>query len=320
MVVTKLDRLARSLPDARAIADELIAGQVRLNLGGSVSDPTDPVGRLLFNVLAMVAEFESDLIRLRTREGAAGPGSVAGLPAGSGRSAARDHRPVERVADPPDVRPLSLEPAEHRGRPAIGAGPGKPSGNDVATCEAAARTRRALPGRPRPARRSDPAPRSLEPPRAPARALGCQPGPGGVRGPARRTRRRGSPGSNGPGSPGRPAPVSRTAPDVIGRDGPDQPAALLGIQPRLQGLGDQAATEQAHLPSPDPAGTVLVLLHTHAGCPFAPGPPSAGRSGRVPGPHPGPICPHIPNRLSSPGPVPTDGRYRGRSAGVVRDE
>ena len=32
-------------------------------------DPTDPVGRLLFNVLAMVAEFEADLIRLRTREG-----------------------------------------------------------------------------------------------------------------------------------------------------------------------------------------------------------------------------------------------------------
>ncbi len=32
-------------------------------------DPTDPVGRLLFNVLAMVAEFEGDLIRMRTREG-----------------------------------------------------------------------------------------------------------------------------------------------------------------------------------------------------------------------------------------------------------
>ena len=48
---------ARSLPDARAIADELTTGQVRLNLGGSVYDPTNPVGRLLFNVLAMVAEF-----------------------------------------------------------------------------------------------------------------------------------------------------------------------------------------------------------------------------------------------------------------------
>ena len=69
LVVTKLDRLARSLPDARAIADELTIRQVRLNLGRSVYDPTDPVGRLLFNVLAMVAEFESDLIRLRTREG-----------------------------------------------------------------------------------------------------------------------------------------------------------------------------------------------------------------------------------------------------------
>ena len=32
-------------------------------------DPDDPVGRLLFNVLAMIAEFESDLIRMRTREG-----------------------------------------------------------------------------------------------------------------------------------------------------------------------------------------------------------------------------------------------------------
>ena len=57
LVVTKLDRLARSLPDARAIADELTARQVRLNLGGSVYDPNDAVGRLLFNVLAMVAEF-----------------------------------------------------------------------------------------------------------------------------------------------------------------------------------------------------------------------------------------------------------------------
>jgi DNA invertase Pin-like site-specific DNA recombinase len=37
----------------------------------SVYDPTDPVGRLLFNVLGMVAEFEADLIRARTREGMA---------------------------------------------------------------------------------------------------------------------------------------------------------------------------------------------------------------------------------------------------------
>lgn len=71
LLVTKLDRLARSVPDARAIADELAAGSVALSLGGAVHDPTDPVGRLLFNALAMVAEFERDLISQRTREGMA---------------------------------------------------------------------------------------------------------------------------------------------------------------------------------------------------------------------------------------------------------
>lgn len=69
LVVAKLDRLARSLRDAKDIVDELTVKGVKLSIGGSVHDPTDPVGRLLFNVLAMVAEFESDLIRARTREG-----------------------------------------------------------------------------------------------------------------------------------------------------------------------------------------------------------------------------------------------------------
>lgn len=47
LVVTKLDRLARSLPDARTIADELTTRKINLSLGGSVYDPTDAVGRLL---------------------------------------------------------------------------------------------------------------------------------------------------------------------------------------------------------------------------------------------------------------------------------
>ena len=69
LVVTKLDRLARSLTDARNIVEELTEAGVKLNIGGSLHDPTDPVGRMLFNVLGMIAEFESDLIRMRTREG-----------------------------------------------------------------------------------------------------------------------------------------------------------------------------------------------------------------------------------------------------------
>ncbi|MDF9716478.1 recombinase family protein [Nocardioides sp. ChNu-99] len=71
LVVTKLDRLARSIPDARDIASELTRQNVRLSLGGSIHDPADPVGRLLFNVLAMVAEFEADLAAARTRAGMA---------------------------------------------------------------------------------------------------------------------------------------------------------------------------------------------------------------------------------------------------------
>ncbi|MGH3181412.1 MAG: recombinase family protein [Streptosporangiaceae bacterium] len=46
LVVTKLDRLARSLPDARAIAEDLTRRKVRLSLGASVYDP-DRSGRVV---------------------------------------------------------------------------------------------------------------------------------------------------------------------------------------------------------------------------------------------------------------------------------
>ena len=71
LVVPKLDRLARSVPDARAIAEQLEVKGVKLALGASVYDPTDPMGKMFFNILATFAEFESDLIRMRTREGMA---------------------------------------------------------------------------------------------------------------------------------------------------------------------------------------------------------------------------------------------------------
>ena len=70
-VVTKLDRLARSVPDARDIADRLLERRVGLALGTTVYDPADPMGKMFFNILATFAEFESDLIRMRTREGMA---------------------------------------------------------------------------------------------------------------------------------------------------------------------------------------------------------------------------------------------------------
>ena len=71
LVVPKLDRLARSVPDARAIADQLRERGVKLALGRALYDPGDPMGKLFFNILATFAEFEDDLIRMRTREGMA---------------------------------------------------------------------------------------------------------------------------------------------------------------------------------------------------------------------------------------------------------
>ena len=70
-VAPKLDRLARSVPDARAIGDALTERGIKLSFGGQVYDPADPMGKMFFNILATFAEFEVDLLRMRTREGMA---------------------------------------------------------------------------------------------------------------------------------------------------------------------------------------------------------------------------------------------------------
>ena len=71
LIVTKLDRLARSVPDARAIGDDLAARRIKLSLSGQVYDPTDPTGKMFYSILAIFAEFEVDLLRARTKEGMA---------------------------------------------------------------------------------------------------------------------------------------------------------------------------------------------------------------------------------------------------------
>ncbi|MET3808814.1 DNA invertase Pin-like site-specific DNA recombinase [Nakamurella sp. UYEF19] len=65
-------------------------------------DPNDAVGRLLFNVLAMIAEFESDLIRPRTREGmkvAKAKGRLRGKQPSSIRARRHTWSPSSRLAN-----------------------------------------------------------------------------------------------------------------------------------------------------------------------------------------------------------------------------
>ncbi|WP_114204197.1 recombinase family protein [Janibacter anophelis] len=70
-VVTKLDRLGRSVPDLRDITHDLHARGVALQMAGTIYDPTDPFGKFFLTTLAAVAEFEADMISMRTKEGLA---------------------------------------------------------------------------------------------------------------------------------------------------------------------------------------------------------------------------------------------------------
>jgi DNA invertase Pin-like site-specific DNA recombinase len=72
-ITPKLDRLARSVPDARDIITDLSKRGVRFQLGASVYDWNDPMAKMFVQMLAVFAEFEADLIRMRTREGMARP-------------------------------------------------------------------------------------------------------------------------------------------------------------------------------------------------------------------------------------------------------
>jgi len=71
LVVTKLDRLGRSVRNLKQIADDLQARQVGLRAVSQGIDTTTPGGRLFFHMLAAIAEFEHDLIVERTHDGLA---------------------------------------------------------------------------------------------------------------------------------------------------------------------------------------------------------------------------------------------------------
>jgi DNA invertase Pin-like site-specific DNA recombinase len=71
LTVPNLSRLARSLTDAVEIGKRLLARGTTLSLGGRRHDPATPTGALFFDLIADVAVFEMDLVRMRTRDGLA---------------------------------------------------------------------------------------------------------------------------------------------------------------------------------------------------------------------------------------------------------
>lgn len=71
LVVTKLDRLARSMPNLVEITGKLKAKGVELRVLALSLDTATPTGKLMLNLLGSIAEFERELMLERQREGIA---------------------------------------------------------------------------------------------------------------------------------------------------------------------------------------------------------------------------------------------------------
>jgi DNA invertase Pin-like site-specific DNA recombinase len=71
LVVTKLDRLARSMRDLMEIVDRIKAKGASLRILNMGMDTTTPTGELILNVLGSVAQFERAIMLERQREGIA---------------------------------------------------------------------------------------------------------------------------------------------------------------------------------------------------------------------------------------------------------
>jgi DNA invertase Pin-like site-specific DNA recombinase len=71
LVVTKLDRLARSVSHLGELVEQLEAKRVSLRILGMGVDTATPTGRLMVNLLGSVAQFEREVMLERQREGIA---------------------------------------------------------------------------------------------------------------------------------------------------------------------------------------------------------------------------------------------------------
>jgi len=72
IVVTELTRISRSTKDLISLIDELREKQINVkSLKESWLDTTTATGKLMFTIIAGLAEFERELLRERTKEGLA---------------------------------------------------------------------------------------------------------------------------------------------------------------------------------------------------------------------------------------------------------
>jgi len=94
IIVTKLDRLFRSLKHLVTVLDEFSAFGIQFIATKDAIDWTTPTGRLFTQILASLAEFEKELIRERTLAGLAHARSTGKR---LGRPTLHDHDEIRRL-------------------------------------------------------------------------------------------------------------------------------------------------------------------------------------------------------------------------------
>lgn len=96
LVVTKLDRLARSVADLVGLSERLRGKGVSLRILSMNLDTETPTGKLMLNLLGSIAEFERELMLERQREGIA-KAKAAGKYKGRAPTARRKAADVVRL-------------------------------------------------------------------------------------------------------------------------------------------------------------------------------------------------------------------------------
>lgn len=99
LIVTKLDRLARSVADLVAITAKLKAVGAALKVLDSPIDMTSPYGELILTVLGAIAQFEREIMLARQKEGIA---------AAKAAGKYRGRKPTVRM-QAPEITRLSAE-------------------------------------------------------------------------------------------------------------------------------------------------------------------------------------------------------------------